>query len=66
MIKESVSQDIQNDLKKRNPLKPLSFSELAQLKQIEYRFFKTEPQFLDLLTQYSRDRNKKNKQRQTP
>ncbi|EAR95231.2 hypothetical protein TTHERM_00378950 (macronuclear) [Tetrahymena thermophila SB210] len=47
--------DIFIEIKKRPAEKTLSFSELAQLREVPYKYFKSEPIFLQLLNQYCRD-----------
>jgi hypothetical protein len=50
------SEDIVAEIKKRPPEKPLSLSELANLREVNYIFYKKERVILDLLIQYCCDR----------
>lgn len=43
------SEDIVAEIKKRPPEKPLSLSELANLREVNYIFYKKERVILDLL-----------------
>ena len=54
MIKEhfAPTETLHLEIKKRQPDKPLSFKELSDLREVEYKYFRTDPIFLNLLTQY--------------
>lgn len=61
------SEDIVAEIKKRPPEKPLSLSELANLREVNYIFYKKERVILDLLIQYCCDRkNFKHRYRALP
>lgn len=49
------SEDIVADIKKRSSEKPLSLSELATLREINYIYYKKEKCTLDLLVLYCCD-----------
>lgn len=51
-----LSEDIIADIKKRVPDKPLSLSELATLREINYVFYKKEKCAIELLVLYCCDR----------
>ncbi|KRX00431.1 Armadillo-type fold [Pseudocohnilembus persalinus] len=48
-------QDIYLELKKRSPDQPLTFKELSELKKVQYKQFRQDPVFIQLLTKYSQD-----------